>query len=280
VIPRDYITEWRAQAPWVDNFQIEQDLVICRALVELFSHPILKEALAFRGGTALYKLHLKPAARYSEDIDLVQVRAEPAGPAMDALRAVLDPWLGKPQWKQSEGRVTFLYRFPSEDASPLPLKLKVEINSREHFALHGLKRMPFAVSSRWFEGSSDILTYDVDELLGTKLRALYQRRKGRDLFDLSTALNAASVTPARIIEAFSAYMKHGGHAVTRAQFEQNLDAKLGNPQFTADIGPLLATGRNWDVAAAAADVSERLIALLPGDPWKKPSQSRSGKTAQ
>jgi predicted nucleotidyltransferase component of viral defense system len=280
VIPRDYITEWRAQAPWVDNFQIEQDLVICRALVELFSHPILKEALAFRGGTALYKLHLKPAARYSEDIDLVQVRAEPAGPAMDALRAVLDPWLGKPQWKQSEGRVTFLYRFPSEDASPLPLKLKVEINSREHFALHGLKRMPFAVSSRWFEGSSDILTYDVDELLGTKLRALYQRRKGRDLFDLSTALNAASVTPARIIEAFSAYMKHGGHAVTRAQFEQNLDAKLGSPQFTADIGPLLATGRNWDVAAAAADVSERLIALLPGDPWKKPSQSRSGKTAQ
>lgn len=271
MIPRDYITEWRAQAPWVDNFQVEQDLVICRALVEIFSHPLLKEALAFRGGTALYKLHLKPAARYSEDIDLAQVRAEPAGPAMEALRAVLDPWLGKPQWKQSGGRVTFLYRFPSEDAPPLPLKLKVEINSREHFALHGFKRMPFAVSSRWFEGSSDILTYEIDELMGTKLRALYQRRKGRDLFDLSTALNATGVTPARIIEAFSAYMKHGGHAVTRAQFEQNLDSKLRNPQFTADIGPLLATGRNWDMPAAAVDVSERLIALLPGEPWKKPS---------
>ena len=271
MIPRDYITEWRAQAPWVDNFQVEQDLVICRALVEIFSHPLLKEALAFRGGTALYKLHLKPAARYSEDIDFVQVRAEPAGPAMDALRAVLDPWLGKPQWKQSEGRVTFLYRFPSEDAPPLQLKLKVEINSREHFALHGFKRMPFAVSSRWFEGSSDILTYEIDELMGRKLRALYQRRKSRDLFDLSTALNATGAAPVRIIEAFSAYMKHGGHTVTRAQFEQNLDAKLRNPQFTADIGPLLATGRNWDMPAAAVDVSERLIALLSGDPWKKPS---------
>ena len=66
MIPRDYITEWRAHAPWVQDIQVEQDLVICRALVDIFSEPILKDALAFRGGTALYKLHLKPAARYSE----------------------------------------------------------------------------------------------------------------------------------------------------------------------------------------------------------------------
>lgn len=115
MIPRDYITEWRAEAPWVQDFQVEQDLVISRALVEIFSHLFLREALAFRGGTALYKLHLKPAARYSEDIDLVQTRAEPAGPTMAALREVLDPWLGAPQWKQSQGRVTFAYRFDSED---------------------------------------------------------------------------------------------------------------------------------------------------------------------
>ncbi|EQD36876.1 hypothetical protein B1B_16360, partial [mine drainage metagenome] len=126
MIPRDYITEWRAQAPWVQDFQVEQDLVISRALVEIFSHSVLKDALAFRGGTALYKLYLRPPARYSEDIDLVQMRAEPAGPMMEALRAVLDPWLGRPQWKQTEGRVTFNYRFSSEDTPPVPLKLKVE----------------------------------------------------------------------------------------------------------------------------------------------------------
>ncbi len=79
MIPRDYITEWRAEAPWVQDSQVEQDLVISRALVEIFSHPLLSESLAFRGGTALYKLHIRPAARYSEDIDLVQIEAEPAG---------------------------------------------------------------------------------------------------------------------------------------------------------------------------------------------------------
>jgi predicted nucleotidyltransferase component of viral defense system len=267
VIPHDYITEWRSQAPWVQDIQVEQDLVICRALVELFSHPTLSNALAFRGGTALYKLHITPAARYSEDIDLVQMQAGPAGSLMEALRSVLDPWLGEPRWKQTEGRVTFVYRFTSEGTPPIAMRLKVEINSREHFAVHGFTRVPFAVVSRWFAGSCEIPTYELDELLGTKLRALYQRKKGRDLFDLAIALGRGDVGPARIVAAFIAYMEHGGHKITRALFEQNMHQKLRDAQFAADISPLLATGYSWDIKAAAEAVSAELIRQLPGDPW-------------
>ena len=269
MIPRDYITEWRANAPWVSDFQVEQDLVICRALVDIFTHPVLRDTLAFRGGTALYKLYLKPAARYSEDIDLVQVKAEPAGDMMGALRQALDPWLGKPQWKQTEGRVTFNYRFQSEDPTPIPLRLKVEVNTREHFTAHGFQHAPFAVSSRWFEGSCDITTYDLDELLGTKLRALYQRRKGRDLFDMATALSQGGVDPARIVAAFSRYMSEGGHRVTRAVLEENLAAKLEDKRFVSDIPPLLAADQDWNAAEAAALVMETLCPLLPGEPWKR-----------
>lgn len=268
MIPRDYITAWRAQAPWVEDFQVEQDIIISRAIVEIFSHPLLSQGLAFRGGTALYKLHLKPAARYSEDIDLVQVNAEPAGPMMGALHEVLDPWLGRPQWKQTEGRVTFIYRFDSENVPPVRLRLKIEINSREHFSVYGFTRMPFAVDSRWFVGSSAITTYVLDELLGSKLRALYQRKKGRDLFDLALALESDAADPDRVVAAFSKYMDHGGHHVTRALFEQNLAAKLRDRQFAADIGPLLAPGHSWDPEEAARTVSSRLITLLPGEPWK------------
>jgi predicted nucleotidyltransferase component of viral defense system len=250
MIPRDYITEWRTNAPWVQDFQVEQDLIICRALVAIFNHPVLRDTLAFRGGTALYKLYLNPAARYSEDIDLVQVRAEPAGATMDALREVLDPWLGKAQWKQTEGRVTFNYR--------------------EHFVEYGFQHVPFAVASRWFEGACDITTYELDELLGTKLRALYQRRKGRDLFDISTALIKGGVDPARIIAAFSRYMKEGGHHVTRALFEENLAAKTEDKRFLSDVPPLLTAGRNWDAGQAATLVMKSLCPLLAGEPWKKP----------
>lgn len=247
---------------------MELDLVISRALAEIYSHPHLSRALAFRGGTALYKLHVQPPARSSEDIDLVQKTAEPAGPTMEALRDVLDAWLGRPQWTQTEGRITFVYRFPSEDAPPRPLRLKVEINSREHFALYGFSRVPFSVSSRWFTRACSIETYDLDELLGTKLRALYQRKKGRDLFDLATALEATNASPDRIVAAFLAYMRHGGHHATRAQFERNLAGKLTDPQFAADIGPLLSAGYAWDLARAADRVASDLIQRLPGDPWK------------
>lgn len=263
MIPHDFITEWRGQAPWVEDFQVEQDLVICRALVAIFSEPVLRDALAFRGGTALYKLHLEQPARYSEDIDLVQTKAEPAGPMMEALRAALNPWLGKPRWKQTEGRVSFLYRFDSEDVPPVPLRLKVETNTREHFSVYGLRRFGFTVASGWFEGACEIQSYELDELLGTKLRALYQRKQGRDLFDLAVALGSGRADPTRIVEAFARYLDHQGQEVNRAQFAENLALKMRDPAFLADINPLLASDYRWEPHASARVVTERLLALLP-----------------
>jgi predicted nucleotidyltransferase component of viral defense system len=268
LIPHDYITEWRAEAPWVQDLQVEQDLVISRVLVEIFSHPVVAESLAFRGGTALYKLYLRPPARYSEDIDLVQISAGPAGPMMNALREVLDPWLGIPRWKQGAGRVTFYYRFDSDSLPPVRLQLKIEINSREHFSVLGFIRQPFAVSSRWFVGAARITTYELDELLGTKLRALYQRKKGRDLFDLAVGLERGGADPHRLVRSFIEYTAHSGQSVTRAMFEQNLAGKLSEATFRADIGPLLSHGHRWQIEEAARTVSDRLIALLPGGHWK------------
>lgn len=95
MIPELYIAEWRQKAPWPETLQIEQDLVISRALVEIYSHPLLAEALAFRGGTALYKLFIKSAQRYSENIDLVQTKPGSIGPIVNALRNALDFWLGE-----------------------------------------------------------------------------------------------------------------------------------------------------------------------------------------
>src|SRR5262249_26961515 len=163
-----------------------------------------------------------------------------AGPMMDALRDILDPWLGKPRYKQTEGRVTFTYRFESEDVPPLLLRLKVETNTREHFSVYGFKELPLAIESRWFSGSCRIHTYALDELLGTKLRALYQRKQGRDLFDMATALKSPDAHADRIVEAFLKYMEHEGHAITRAQFEENFALKMRDPEFLSDISPLLA----------------------------------------
>jgi predicted nucleotidyltransferase component of viral defense system len=268
MIPLDFITEWRSTAPWIHDSQVEQDLILSRALVEVFNVPEAADALAFRGGTALYKLHLNPPARYSEDIDLVQVAAGPIGGVLDAVRARLDPWLGTPRRTLKEGRVVLLYRIQSEGPTPLPLRLKIEINSREHFSVFDLVERKYDLRSRWYSAGATIKTYELDELLGTKLRALYQRKKGRDLFDLWTAHRTADADPERIVACFIRYLEEGGQRVSRAEFEANLAAKLADPMFARDIEPLLAPRAEWDIEEAGRYAHEQLLSRLPGESWK------------
>ncbi len=264
MIPRAHITAWRSRAPWSTDAQVEQDLVICRAVVELFGDEFLAREVAFRGGTALHKLQFSQPSRYSEDIDLVQVNAGPIGPVMDAVRARLDPWLGKPQWKQGQGRVTFVYRFESETKPVTPLKLKVETNTREHFCVLGPCRARFQVDSPWHSGAADVLTYEPEELLGTKLRALYQRKKGRDLFDLSEALTRiAGLDAEKVVACFTRYLENDGSRVTRTEFEANLAAKIDDKVFLSDVPPLLALGASFDPAVALGRVRDAFLSRLP-----------------
>ena len=284
MIPRANITAWRAHAPWATDAQVEQDLVITRALIEIFRDPRLAAALAFRGGTALHKLFFRPAARYSEDIDLVQVTAEPIGPVMTPLRGRLDPWLGAAQYKQGEGRVTLVYRFESEGLPATRMRLKVEINTREHFAVLGYRRERVTVANPWFNGDAEVVTFALEELLGTKLRALYQRKKGRDAFDLARAIQEhPRVDRAKIIECFSEYTQRGGTPISRAEFERNLADKEADGAFLTDVHALLATVTEggsgtsasglYDAREALALVRRELIELLPNKA-SRPRQRR------
>ena len=274
MIPRAHVTAWRSSAPWPTDAQVEQDLVLSRALVELYSQPAVAKALAFRGGTALHKLVLPRPQRYSEDIDLVQIAPGPIGSVLDAIRSALDPWLGTPGRKQSAGGATLVYRFESSGLPAQPMRLKVEINTREHGSGLPLREMAFAVGNPWFSGGASLATYAAEELLATKLRALYQRKKGRDLFDLWQALSLLDVDDGRIVNLFADYLRREEQRVTRAQFERNLAEKERMPQFLGDILPLLPSGIGYDPVQALGLVRVRLIEKLPGEPWRDPAQKK------
>jgi predicted nucleotidyltransferase component of viral defense system len=265
MIPTADILAWRAEHPWVSNAQVEQDLIICRAVIELFSRPVLRDNLAFRGGTALHKLFLKPATRYSEDIDLVQMKAGAIGSVMDGVHEALDSWLGTPRREQKEGNVTLTYRVSSEIAPVVPLRLKIEINTREHLTVLGLVEQTLAVTSRWFARQSAIPTFAVDELLGTKMRALYQRRKGRDLFDLWLGLTQGRANAATVVDVFRKYVAAERNAISRAEFEQNLGEKMKHAGFLSDLPPLLRPGVAYDPMEAHRLVEKELLARLGSD---------------
>jgi len=263
MIPRRYITEWKANAPWSNDAQVEQDLVIERALIALFSDSFLKEHLAFRGGTALHKIYLKPRVRYSEDIDLVQIKEGPIKPILQAIRNQLDFLGTKRNIKQNENMNTVTYRFESEIPPVINLRLKIEINTREHFTIMGYTELEHTMENGWFSGSCSMNSFSIEELLATKLRALYQRKKGRDLFDLYYALNQLNVNAQQLVETYKEYMSFSkGKSPTQKQFLLNMDEKIEDPDFGGDMYALLRPQVDYDQNKAYESVKSELISRL------------------
>lgn len=260
MIPQAYITEWSNNVPWQTNEQVEQDLVICRALVEIFKDDLLADSLAFRGGTALHKLYLQPQPRYSEDIDLVQIRSEPIKETIIHLQKALS-FLGKSNVTPRKDNNTVYYRFESESPPVQKMKLKIETNCREHFSILGWEKKPFNVKSEWFQGECQLTTYKLEELLGTKLRALYQRRKGRDLFDLWKALTSSNANPALIIKCYKEYMKFSLEKPipTKKEFLMQMEAKKADAEFLGDTVALLRPDEKYNHEEAFKVIIDILI---------------------
>ncbi|HJK86161.1 MAG TPA: nucleotidyl transferase AbiEii/AbiGii toxin family protein [Candidatus Megaira endosymbiont of Nemacystus decipiens] len=261
MIPENFIEQWRQHVKWQTPAQVEQDLIISRALTDLYNDPHVSEALVFRGGTALNKLFLKPPSRYSEDIDFVQKNADPIGQTIDAIRAVLNPWLGDPKWKITQRSAKLIYKY--EAINKLPAKLKIEINTTEHFQVLPLRSEEFNVNSDWWSGNAKIATYEIDELMATKLRALYQRRKGRDLFDLWYVTKNELINLDRVFEIFTKYCANDDSHFTKDEFIKNLELKRDHQAFQSDMHALLPTGLKWNFDEAYQFVLDNVISRLP-----------------
>tara|TARA_R110002073_G_scaffold129865_1_gene276344 strand:+ start:78 stop:866 length:789 start_codon:yes stop_codon:yes gene_type:complete len=259
MIPRPYIAEWQEHAPWKSFSQVEQDLVISRTLVALFSDDFLRENLAFRGGTALHKLYLHPAPRYSEDIDLVQIKEGPIKPIMERIGEVITFFEEPRSTKISGHGAKAFYRFTSE-YEDIRLRLKLEINCKEHFNVLPWVEFPFEVKNDWFTGSANIRTYNINELLGTKLRALYQRSKGRDLFDLDFAKTNLELDYGLILKCFKEYMVFSvGKSPTLKEFLQNIEQKENDPNFIGDMEALLRPEIEYDQELAFEWLKDKMF---------------------
>jgi len=265
--------------PWPVQHQVEQDLLLCRAMTALFSDPFLGRQIAMRGGTILHKAFLAPAARYSEDIDLVVIGDRPEEHIRAAIKRVLQDILGKPKgwgWEELKLAVRNVarpsrvlrvtYEVPSIVEPGQTLIVVVEANVTERIPHLPVVKLPFSAQFRGNQLSADINSFDIHEMMGTKMRALFQRKRGRDLFDLYWAITAPSaerVEPRRIVESFQYYMEQEGTTVPRAEFLRQLDVRLADRGFCSDMQPLLRAGLIYDPQLAGEHVREQLLMLLP-----------------
>jgi len=247
-------------------------------MAALFNDKFLSAQVAMRGGTLLHKVHLAPPCRYSEDIDLVVVGDRPEGHIRRAIRRVLTDVLGAPKasvWDtitlalrntvRPSRVLRMTYSLPSIMEPGRMLDIVVEANVTERTSHRPVVSIPFVFPFRGQPVQTEIKGYDIHEMLGTKMRAMFQRKRGRDLFDLYWALTKSTtpIEPSGVIESFQHYMKQEGTKAGRAEFVEILDAHLRDRGFCSDMEPLLRTGISYDPQSAGTYIKTNLLSLLP-----------------
>ena len=261
MIAEPYILDWRKSFPWTKMQYVEQDLLISRCIVAIYTDPFLASRLAWRGGTALYKLHLRPQPRYSEDIDLVLVNPEPMGPVLDRLYEVLS-FIPDQQAKGKRFNHVLRLRYVSE-VEQIPCRIKVEINCNEHFTELGFEKVPYLVESPWFSGECEVTAYRFEEMLGTKFNAVYGRKKTRDLFDMDYVFRHSDPDVDTILRCWKRYNKELGEELPSwREYVQNVEAKLSDETYRNGMETLLRPGTSFNPDEAWANVRKHIVDRL------------------
>jgi predicted nucleotidyltransferase component of viral defense system len=270
MIFEDAIIAWREMAPWQTDAQVEQDLILSGLIYEIYSHPSLQDQIIFRGGTCLNKLFWKTPSRYSEDLDFVQIKSGPIGPIVDSLNEVAKRVFDKKPTKKTITRnsLKLFYGFTPEMIPGKPLRIKIEVNLREHFSVEGVKQVDFRLDSAWKSGTAKARTFSLNEILGTKIRALHQRKKGRDLYDLSKAIEL-SPDWRRSAEIFLHYMDKNKKTIHRDALIKNLQAKMNDPLFMNDMTGLVRNLKDYDMHRAADFVINEVFCHVPESKTKQ-----------
>jgi predicted nucleotidyltransferase component of viral defense system len=265
VIPRAALIQWGTHTPWPTEADIEQDLIMSRLIIEIARHPLLGAEFVMRGGTCLHKLHLPAPLRYSEDLDYNRRSETGIKEYVDAIETIARA-LGIANLTVDRGPMMFTVRLRTDSTDGLrPIRIKVETNMRETKACYPTVMRPYNVLSTWWSGAANVPTFEIAELMGTKLRALCQRNRGRDLFDLWLVFTQTNTDDERIVAALRHYMGEG--TFTYGQVRRDLRAKLADPTFAADLLDLVKTPpAGYDVVAAADVLMERLGSRLKNAP--------------
>ncbi|MDX1622298.1 MAG: nucleotidyl transferase AbiEii/AbiGii toxin family protein [Nitriliruptorales bacterium] len=249
MIPRPVLAAWRRRTPWRDDLQVEQDLLLSALAITVATNETTGPHLVWRGGTCLHKLHLEQARRYSEDLDYVLVGEVDHGDVLYELRQVSVQRGLEPQKEEVSPRAVKLWS-SAEATAGGTITVKFEVNCDDRDPLFDLQRLPHSIETRWWEGGADILTFDPCELVGTKFRALAQRRKGRDLSDLWLARRELGLDDERLAAAADHYLEHEG--ITPGQLRARLAEHLEDQDFVNDLDELVVTPyEGFDVVTEA-----------------------------
>lgn len=236
---------------------------LSRLICEIADDPYLGPELVFRGGTCFHKLHIHPARRYSEDLDYVR---STTGGIKEFTQAMTHIGQSLGFAIRTKVSVNPSVSLISESAEGLRIRIKVEINTRERSPVDPIQLVPYEVQSPWWSGHAQVRTFSTRELVATKIRALYERKKSRDLFDLWLALTELGLSGEELLAAFEPYHPK---SLTAQTAEGNLREKLFDDEFRHDLDPFVAEPPpGYDIDSAAELVIASVLSKIPRPPTR------------
>jgi predicted nucleotidyltransferase component of viral defense system len=265
-------TYWSNKTGWLTDLQVEQDLWLHLLLVGIYNQPELSRELVFWGGTALHMLYLTDEdghrMRYSEDLDFLRRSSGGIGPVLNPLATVIKDGGLDYSYQTRSPYPKAWARIPTTMREE-PLKVKFEFNTWERDLALGTTahRLVLSIPEElavpgWSAGTVQIHTPQLDEQAAFKVRALWERDKGRDLFDLWAALTQGGGNAETIASLF--YENYRKEGFDPAKLVDNLHNRLNTGSFESDLKPFVRTWPpyTYQPAVALDLIRETIISRL------------------
>lgn len=179
----------------IRNLEIVEKEVVLTYFLQLLSERGFLADMAFKGGTCIRKTWSGPNGRFSTDVDFTATRPERSADdcVLQLAEITAQPFhgvqfeidLGDKGWYEAEDGVSWgvapNYRHDLNNGA-----LKLQVSHREAPTLPPDSRSQIDVS--YFKllpfKPADLPCLRIEEILAEKIRAAYQRRKPRDIWDL------------------------------------------------------------------------------------------------
>ena len=193
---------------------VEKDYVLGWMLAGINAHPVLRESWVFKGGTCLKKCFFE-TYRFSEDLDFTLTEhdqldegflrdafkqvgewiQERTGIEIPAEKQVFDVYKNPRSTTSCQGKIS--YRGP---VSPRDMpRIKLDLTADERLVLSPQRVPVFHPYSDAPEEGIEAYAYAYEEVFGEKVRALAERTRPRDLYDVINLFRNAEALPSAAV---------------------------------------------------------------------------------
>lgn len=237
MISVEELTHWRSAVPWNDDEQVAQDLILARLVVEVANDPLLHRAVTFKGGTCLHKVWLDVPWRYSEDLDYQLTEPIDLRDLITAYRA-LGEKVGFSETNRNINSQFVHVLMTGTNHVGDPLRVKTDIQRAPRRLPDGTEPQEFHVDSPGFQGGGFIPAFPPEEIIASKVIAVYQRKRPRDLFDMWAAIRSDLVEAKDVAASYGTYRPPDPRHWTARQAARSLVERVTDHEYVADLAEL------------------------------------------